>query len=593
MITPAEMAEGLYNGRDVCGMCRVFPHLVAEVERADVVDVYNVDEQLADLALQMTRIGMPVNSELRAEIGQRLYTLRDVAIEILRPYTEGEHREDFLGWVATFFAAKPRNGEPVDGSIRIGPTRAQAAVDEVLDVQRQWREYKKANKEDAAAATTADQMLGEAAAALKLAKLDLKAARFENDANDGLVHTAESAFAMRVAIRKADAELAITKAGVKYTAKVQQAAILRTAGVPLTRVTDKAKLPKIDKEILETFSRHPSAKALLKLILVSSTISVYIEGEKRGGKGGGKSKPVMVTETGYINPIWTIHKITGRWGSSPNVQNWSKHAGGGEENLRAMIEAPEGYTLVGADQAQLEARLVGAMAQCKYLLDIFQRGDDVHSILAGNGFPDVWPQLAATYKEHKKAVPKGDKCKCPTCAERDRIRDQVKRMEYGTMYGGQAKAIWEAIVGDFPALTQRQVQFFIDAFGRQCSEVLLWRNEVLREAINDGEIRSPILGRRQVFPLGRVDPTVAFNYKAQSGGADLWALGALAFMEKWDQFNSVDARIIHNGHDSMLILCREELAKQVEADVYTCWNREWNGVPFFVEGKITKRWSET
>ena len=593
MITPIELAEARYNGNDCLAMCRMFPLLVAEVERANVVEVYNVDEQLADLALQMTRIGMPVNSEMRAEIGARLYALRDAAVEVLRPYTEGEHRESFLGWVATFFAAKARKGEPVDGAIRIGPVRAQAAVDELLDVQRQWREYKKENKDDATAMALADKELAGLAELLKAAKRDLKAASFETDANDGLIHSAESAFAVRVAIRKADAELAIAKAGVKYTAKVQQAAILRTAGVPLTEVTDKAKLPKIDKDILERFSRHPSAKALLKFILVSSTINVYIEGEKRAGKTGGKSKPVMVTETGYINPLWKVNMITGRWSSSPATQNWSKRAGGGEENLRSMIEAPEGYTFVGADQCQLEARLIGAMSKCKYLLDTFQRGDDIHGAFAAIGFPDVWPKLAATFAEHKKVVAKGDKCKCTTCAERDRIRDLTKRMEYGAIYGGQDRAIWEALVGDFPALTQRQVQFFIINFGRNCPEVLLWRNQTLHEATVDGEIRSPILGRREVFPLGRVDPTVAFNYKAQSGGADLWALGALAFMELWDQFDSVDARIIHNGHDSALILCLIELAKQVEADVYKCWNREWNGVSFFVEGKIANRWSET
>ena len=274
-------------------------------------------------------------------------------------------------------------------------------------------------------------------------------------------------------------------------------------------------------------------------------------------------------------------------------QNWSKRAGGGAENLRSMIEAPEGYTFVGADFAQLEARLIGAMSQCKYLMDTFQRGEDIHGAFAYIGFADVWPKLAATFKEHKKAMPKGEKCPCPTCAERDRVRDLVKRMEYGCIYGGVAKGIWEALVGDFPALTQRQVQFFLDSFARTCPEVLIWRTETLREAINNGEICSPILGRREVFPLGRVDPTVAYNFKAQSGGADLWGLGALAFMGLWDQFNSVDARICHNGHDSVLILCREGLAEQVETDVYACWNREWNGVPFFVEGKRANRWSET
>jgi len=124
-------------------------------------------------------------------------------------------------------------------------------------------------------------------------------------------------------------------------------------------------------------------------------------------------------------------------------------------------------------------------------------------------------------------------------------------------------------------------------------EVLAWREQTLREAIQQGEIRSPILGRRQVFPLGRVDPTVAYNYKAQSGGADLWALGAIDFCKLWDQADQVAARIIHNGHDSVLVLCRKELAEQVKEDVRSCWNREWGGVQFIMETKIADRWSET
>jgi DNA polymerase-1 len=300
----------------------------------------------------------------------------------------------------------------------------------------------------------------------------------------------------------------------------------------------------------------------------------------------------MVTADGYIHPIWGVHRITGRWSSSPATQNWSKRAGGGEENLRAMIEAPEGYTFVGADQCQLESRLVGAMSQCTYLLNVFKNGEDVHSAFAAIGFPNDWPRLAATWKEHKKAMAKGEKCHCETCAERDKVRDLTKRMEYGGIYGGQDKTIWESIVGDFPSLTQRQVRLFLDSFNTNLPEVLAWRAQTLREATQEGEIRSPILGRRQVFPLGRVDPTVAYNYKAQAGGADLWALGAIEFMQRWDQFDSVDARLIHNGHDSVLVLVREDLAKQVEKDVYECWSREWAGVPFIMETKIAKQWSE-
>jgi DNA polymerase I-like protein with 3'-5' exonuclease and polymerase domains len=175
---------------------------------------------------------------------------------------------------------------------------------------------------------------------------------------------------------------------------------------------------------------------------------------------------------------------------------------------------------------------------------------------------------------------------------RDKIRDITKRLEYGGFYGGKDKTLWESVVGDFPDFTMSEVRNFLREFNTKLPEVLAWREQTLKEATFDKCIRSPILGRMQVFPLGRVDPTVAYNYKAQSGGADLWALGAIDFCAKWDQ-TQADARLIHNGHDSVLILCRVDLAPEVEQDVYACWNREWGGVPFEMEAKISPIWSET
>lgn len=603
MITAIELDEAAYNARDVLSMCRVMPHLVDELERTDTAVVYEYDELMADLALQMTRVGMPVNSELRAEIGARLVALRDAAIEAMRPFTEGDYRESFLDWVASFFAVKARNGEPVAGSTRVGPTRAAAEYEEARATLAAWKAYRKeviadgmrgavyTDSSDGTSTTLladADKQIEAFTEQVKLAKRALAAAQFVSDDEDGLAHTTETAYAVRHAIRKAQAIMAIEKKGVNFGAKVQQCAILRAAGVPLHRKTEKTGLPQIDKEVLEGLARHSAAKALLAFTLTSKTINVYIEGEKRAGKRGGKSRPVMVTEDGYIHCLWTVHRITGRWGSSPNTQNWSKRAGGGAENLRAMIEAPEGYTLIGADQKQIEARLIGAMSQCKYMIDTFRNNGDIHSAFALIGFPDVWPRLAAVFKDHKKA----GKCTCVDCNMRGQMRDVTKRLEYGAFYGGKEQTLFESIAKDFPDSTLGQVREFLNRFNEMLPEVLLWRKAVLDEAIRQSEIRSPILGRRQVFPLGRVDPNVAYNYKAQSGAADIWAIGATKFMQLWDQW-AFDARLINNSHDSVLILVRNELAEQVEQDVYACWNMEWNGVPFEMESKIATQWSET
>lgn len=796
MISEIERDEAEYNARDVLGMCRAYPHLLEELERTDTINVYEYDELMADLALQMTRVGMPVNSERRAEIGARLRTLRDQAIEALRPYTEGEYRDSFLDWVAAFFAVKARKGEPTAGATRVGAVRAAAEYGAARADLAAWKAYRKEVVVDGLADAVSidssrtpveqnvlvdtDTKIAALVEEVKEKKLALGAAQYVPDEEDGLAHTVETAYAVRHAIRRAQAILAVEKRGVNFGAKVQQCAILRAAGVPLHKKTEKTGLPKIDKEVLEGLARHPAAKALLSYILTEKTINVYIEGEKRAGKNGGKSRPVMVTEDGYIHPQWTIHKITGRWGSSPNCfdgsteifargehfygwvplsrfvrewnegkralvgqfvpetgavemveptnpfrrmyagsmvalrhslldlfvtedhrlfmcrdfakdrvrsreairlfydvsvtdpisisartmlhivtpdqvtmrqcdthgfvgfrvdgngdgwlpqlipgndveatnvewagpvyclsvpssyiivrrnskvcvvgqcQNWSKRAGGGAENLRSMIEAPEGYTLIGADQKQIEARLIGAMLQCRYMIDTFRSGGDIHSAMAAIGFPDVWPRLAAIFKDHKAA----GKCTCPDCNTRNQMRDVTKRLEYGAFYGGKEQTLFESIVKDFPDSTLGQVREFLRRFNQMLPEVLAWREQALEEAIRDGEIRSPILGRRQVFPLGRVDPNVAYNYTAQSGAADIWCIGAEKFMQLWDQAE-FDARLINNSHDSVLILVREELAAQVEQDVYACWNMEWNGVPFEMESKIAKQWSET
>jgi len=609
MISEIELDEARYNSRDVLGMCRAYPHLLEELERTSTTNVYEYDELMADLALQMTRVGMPVNSELRAEIGARLRALRDTAIETMRPYTEGEYRDSFLDWVASFFAVKARNGEPVAGMTRIGAKRATAAYGTAKAELAEWKAYRKSLVADgvengdmsveADGLENADVQIAALTEQVKQTKLALSVAQLIPDEEDGLPHTEETAYAIRHAIRRAQAILAIEKRGVNFGAKVQQCAILRAAGVPLHKKTEKTGLPKIDKEVLEGLGRHPAAKALLSYILTQKTIDTYIDGEKRAGKGGGKTRPVMVTETGYINPLWTIHKITGRWGSSPNCQNWSKRAGGGAENLRSMIEAPEGYTLIGADQKQIEARLLGAMSGAPYMINTFRDKDgDIHSAFAAIGFPDVWPQLNGAFHDHAPSMPidpetgKRKKCKCKDCNTRNQMRDVTKRLEYGAFYGGKEQTLFESIAKDFPDSTLGQVREFLRRFNEMLPEILLWRKNTLDEAIRDGEIRSPILGRRQVFPLGRVDPNVAYNYKAQSGAADIWAIGAAKFMQLRNQ-EEYDARLINNSHDSVLILVREDLASQVEQDVYACWNMMWNGVPFEMESKIAKQWSET
>jgi DNA polymerase I-like protein with 3'-5' exonuclease and polymerase domains len=291
------------------------------------------------------------------------------------------------------------------------------------------------------------------------------------------------------------------------------------------------------------------------------------------------------------------------------VQNWSMRAGGGVENLRRMIAAPEGFVFVGADQKQLEARLIAACSQDPFLIDVFKRGADIHGELAGVAFVQ-WPQAAEVYAKHKPqhklAKTRGYGCGtsqahpyCEMCESRDKMRDLTKRLEYGAFYGGTVDTLWKSVVKDYPDIKPASIGQFMQNVGQRMPGVISWRTNVLRDAIAKGEIRSPILGRREVFPLahlGRVEATVAYNFLPQSGGADLWAIGAAKFMDLWNQWAEKDdtryARICHNGHDSVLILTKESCADEVERDVHTCWEMIWNDVPFLMDCKRGHRWSE-
>lgn len=132
--------------------------------------------------------------------------------------------------------------------------------------------------------------------------------------------------------------------------------------------------------------------------------STYV-GLKRDEETGGlidthRARGFILTETwgphqnlSILHPSWKIHVTpTGRWATSPNVQNWPERvvyntdiykATDGKDgilNTRAMVRAPEGYILVGADYAAIELRMYAIAAQDKLLLDAIWTGKDPHCL---------------------------------------------------------------------------------------------------------------------------------------------------------------------------------------------------------------------
>ena len=96
-------------------------------------------------------------------------------------------------------------------------------------------------------------------------------------------------------------------------------------------------------------------------------------------------------------PVKYYAAHTGRWGGDDkiNLQNLPSRGAGGK-TLKRSILAPEGHTLIEADSAQIEARVLAWLAGQQNLVDAFANNEDVYvemaSIIYGVGKEDITPE---------------------------------------------------------------------------------------------------------------------------------------------------------------------------------------------------------
>lgn len=223
-------------------------------------------------------------------------------------------------------------------------------------------------------------------------------------------------------------------------------------------------------------------------------------------------------DDGRIHPTWKPWGArTGRFSSSPPAQNWPKW-------LRVAIEASEGRKIVGADFDQLELRIMAALSDDKEMIRRCMEADDkrklegdwdLHSFVGTLAFGGLYTNLLLKDPAHDKAA---SKCACQTC-KRKALRDLIKRVVYGLGYGAGDMTVLEAIysTGDYvgPPITLEMIAHVRKTIFRTFPGLAQYREDIVRKAQEEGEIRSPIYHRRRIFPLDEVAATEILNYPIQ------------------------------------------------------------------------------
>lgn len=350
------------------------------------------------------------------------------------------------------------------------------------------------------------------------------------------------------------------------------AAFLKASNVPLSLQTASGRMS-TRKDVLEEYVAYPEVRALLTYRENAKLLSTYVERMFTRKYPDGTIKYGFVDENDRVHPRWSIHKISGRWGSeAPVCQNVPKaDKKKGRPNLRSQVIAPEGRAFVAFDAKQLEARLIALMSGDPFLLDIFRKDKDIHSELARS----IWPEFDGLPVDERKVR-----------------RDLVKRPEYGAFYGGSTETLWKAVVRDYPSVTLPMIQRMVTLMQTKMRGVGIWHQNMLRTADRDGEIRSMFLGRRRVFPIKQFDMSEVVNFPIQSSGADLINMGLRDIMPRLP----ATAFPILQIHDAVVFECDEDDQDLVKRLVVESFTREesYNGntLLFPVDARAGKSWSD-
>lgn len=317
-----------------------------------------------------------------------------------------------------------------------------------------------------------------------------------------------------------------------------------------------------DQEVLQELAKlHPVPTLIIKYRELFKLKSTYID-----------------TLGEYINPhTQRIHThfsqtvvATGRLASSePNLQNIPLSTD--ELSIRAAFKAPPGHVFISVDYSQIELRVLAQLSQDATLRTAFAQGQDIHARTAAGLF-DI-PVSAVSHEQ----------------------RQLAKRINFSILYGltpyglskdldipfAQAKEYIEKYFAQFPGVVT-----FIDAtieYAKQHGYVTTWK------------------GRRRYVPgiyeknksLYELACRIAVNTVAQGTAAELMKVGMLLLQKTFDEQPSLNAQMILQIHDELLISVPESSTAIIEKMVVDVLQNSVNwDVPLVVTTRVGKTWDE-
>jgi DNA polymerase-1 len=240
--------------------------------------------------------------------------------------------------------------------------------------------------------------------------------------------------------------------------------------------------------------------------------------------------PAMTDERSRIHTTFLQAVAqTGRLSSTnPNMQNVPIRTPLGRE-IRGCFEAEQGAVLISADYSQIELRVLAQAAGEDALMEIFERGEDVHTATASRVFG-----VAAD------AIDPG-------------MRSKAKMINYGIVYG-----LSDYGLADRLNIPREEAKTFIDAYLERFPRVADFMASAIEQAKEQGYVTT-LWGRRRQIPELRarnyqvrtLGERLAVNTVIQGTAADIIKLAMVRCHEALAA-SSLQTKLLLTIHDELL-----------------------------------------
>ncbi|MBD8603870.1 DNA polymerase I [Pseudomonas sp. CFBP 8771] len=333
-------------------------------------------------------------------------------------------------------------------------------------------------------------------------------------------------------------------------------------GLPIISKTAKGQASTAEAVLAELAEQdYPLPKVLMQYRSMSKLKSTYTD----------RLPEQINPRTGRIHTSYhQAVAATGRLSSSdPNLQNIPIRTAEGRRIRQAFIAAP-GYRLLAADYSQIELRIMAHLAKDEGLLHAFQNDLDVHRATAAEVFGVDLAQVTTDQRRSAKAI------------------------NFGLIYGMSAFGLAKQIGVD-----RKQSQAYIDRYFAQYPGVLEYMERTRAQAAEQGFVET-LFGRRLYVPdinaknpaLRRGAERTAINAPMQGTAADI-IKRAMVAVDNWLAESGLDARVILQVHDELVLEVREDLVEQIGTQIrpYMSGAAQLD-VPLLVEVGVGSNWDE-